>query len=102
MPSTASSTFPSTPEARCSPTRFRRNRAMRKIRIKRNQGALAAVVLSLFVASALVAAQGKGKAIPRTSDGRPDMQGYWTNQTFTPLERPAELKGKEFFTTEEA
>jgi hypothetical protein len=41
-------------------------------------------------------------AIPRTADGRPDMQGYWTNQTFTPLERPAELKGQEFFTKEEA
>ena len=51
--------------------------------------ALAAVTLALFVSAALVAAQGKGKAIPRTPDGRPDMQGYWTNQTFTPLERPA-------------
>ena len=30
------------------------------------------------------------------------MQGYWTNQTFTPLERPAQYKGKEFFTAEEA
>jgi hypothetical protein len=30
------------------------------------------------------------------------MQGYWTNQTFTPLERPAQYKGKEYFTAEEA
>ena len=42
------------------------------------------------------------KAIPRLSDGKPDMQGYWTNQTFTPLERPAQFKDKEFFTAEEA
>ena len=35
-------------------------------------------------------------------DGHPDMQGYWTNDTYTPLERPAELAGKEFFTPEEA
>ena len=30
------------------------------------------------------------------------MQGYWTNQTFTPLERPAQFKDKAFFTVEEA
>ena len=42
------------------------------------------------------------KPIPRLSDGKPDMQGYWTNQTFTPLERPAQFKDKEFFTAEEA
>jgi hypothetical protein len=42
------------------------------------------------------------KAIPRLMDGKPDMQGYWTNQTFTPLERPAQFKDKQFFTVEEA
>ena len=39
--------------------------------------------------------------LPRTPDGRPDLQGYWTTQTFTPLERPDHLAGKEFFTEEE-
>ena len=39
--------------------------------------------------------------LPRTSDGRPDLQGYWTTQTFTPVERPDHLAGKEFFTEEE-
>jgi hypothetical protein len=43
-----------------------------------------------------------GKPIPRLADGKPDMQGYWTNQTFTPLERPAQFKDKQFFTAEEA
>jgi hypothetical protein len=38
----------------------------------------------------------------KTPDGQPDLQGYWTNDTYTPLERPAELAGKEFFTQEEA
>ena len=38
----------------------------------------------------------------RTPDGQPDLQGYWTNATFTPLERPAAFAGKEFFTPEEA
>jgi hypothetical protein len=32
----------------------------------------------------------------------PDLQGIWTNQTLTPLERPADLAGKEFFTPAEA
>jgi hypothetical protein len=38
----------------------------------------------------------------RTPDGQPDLQGYWNSQTYTPFERPAELKDKEFFTPEEA
>jgi hypothetical protein len=42
------------------------------------------------------------KAIPRTPEGKPDMQGEWTNQTFTPLERPAQYRDKRFFTVEEA
>jgi hypothetical protein len=44
----------------------------------------------------------KPKSIPRLADGKPDMQGYWTNQTFTPLERPAQFKDKTYFTAEEA
>jgi hypothetical protein len=39
---------------------------------------------------------------PKTPDGVPDLQGIWTNVTITPLERPANLAGKEFFTPEEA
>ena len=38
---------------------------------------------------------------PRTPDGQPDLQGFWTNATFTPLERPKDVT-KEFFTKEEA
>src|SRR5712691_5719628 len=39
---------------------------------------------------------------PKTADGVPDLQGIWTNVTLTPLERPTDLAGKEFFTPEEA
>jgi hypothetical protein len=39
---------------------------------------------------------------PRTADGKPDMQGYWTNATYTPVERPAEFKDQEFFTVAQA
>jgi hypothetical protein len=38
----------------------------------------------------------------KTPDGKPDLQGYWTNVTITPLERPADLAGKQFFTPKEA
>ena len=38
----------------------------------------------------------------RTFDGQPDISGNWSNATYTPLERPAELKDKPFFTPEEA
>ena len=39
---------------------------------------------------------------PRTAAGHPDLQGHWTNDTYTPLERPAELGDKATFTREEA
>lgn len=39
--------------------------------------------------------------VPRTSDGVPDLEGFWTNQTYTPLERPSEVN-KAFYTVEEA
>lgn len=38
---------------------------------------------------------------PRTPDGRPDLQGYWTNNTVTPLERPKGLGAKEFYSEQE-
>jgi hypothetical protein len=38
---------------------------------------------------------------PRTPDGQPDLQGFWTNSTYTPLQRPANVD-KEFYTPEEA
>ena len=38
---------------------------------------------------------------PRTPDGQPDLQGYWSTQTFTPLERPEYLGNKAFYTEEE-
>ena len=37
---------------------------------------------------------------PRTPDGQPDIQGFWTNSTYTPLERPNNVT-KEFYTPEE-
>ena len=38
---------------------------------------------------------------PRTPDGRPDLEGVWTNNSLTPLERPKGLGAKEFYTEAE-
>jgi hypothetical protein len=40
--------------------------------------------------------------LPRTPWNHPDLQGRWTNATVTPLQRPPELAGKEFFSGTEA
>ena len=63
---------------------------------------VAAVVVSL--SSVPAAGQGRAGALegPRTPWGDPDLQGVWDYWTFTPLERPAELAGKDVLTDEEA
>jgi hypothetical protein len=64
---------------------------------------LAAIsVISLAPAASLSAGGAVPWALQHTPDGQPDLRGYWTNSTFTPLERPAELAGKEFMTEAEA
>jgi hypothetical protein len=47
--------------------------------------ALAALALPV----ALAAQAPDGWQVPRTSDGRPDLQGNWSNATMTPIQRPA-------------
>ncbi len=40
--------------------------------------------------------------VPRTVWGQPDLQGVWDFRTITPMERPDDLSGQEFLTSEEA
>ena len=72
--------------------------------------ALATIVAIAFLVPAPAAGQSAaaGEAagsaewtLPRTADVRPDLQGYWTTQTFTPIERPEHLGEQEFFSEEE-
>jgi hypothetical protein len=52
-------------------------------------------------AKAAPAAQSTKKwTAPRTPDGQPDLQGYWTNSTYVPLERPDKVT-KAFYTEQE-
>ena len=70
-------------------------------RSRRTFGAFALAIGLVLVTFATIAAQapatksasatpaGKGKpwSVPRTPDGKPDLQGNWSNETQTPLER---------------
>ena len=58
--------------------------------------------IGVVVVAASVAVAAQTWKPPRTPDGRPDLQGIWTNASITPLERPKELGAKEFFTEDEA
>src|ERR1051326_4382629 len=62
-------------------------------------------LLILMMAAVLVAsplkAQTKTWSPLRLPDGLPDLQGFWTNATYTPLERPKGVT-KPFYTREEA
>ncbi len=54
-----------------------------------------------LLAAAPLSAQTKKWTPARMADGHPDLQGFWTNSSYTPLERPKGVT-KEFYTKEEA
>jgi hypothetical protein len=62
--------------------------------------AVLSVAAALLLFADVLAQNAPG--IPRTPDGRPDLQGFWTNGTITPLLRPPEFANKEFLTPQEA
>ena len=63
------------------------------------------LVASLAAQSGLSQATTYGAAagwkVPRTVDGKPDLQGVWGNNSVTPMTRPAQWKNKELLTDAE-
>jgi hypothetical protein len=70
--------------------------------MKRLWCACAAGALVPFFAAAQTPAVKKIPAAPRNAYGQPDLEGIYSTATLTPLERPAELAGKQVFTEQEA
>ena len=65
-----------------------------------------ATVFVVAAAASLVSVPVTGQPVPewtmpRTPDGRPDLQGAWSFATITPLERPREDADRQFLTDEE-
>ena len=63
---------------------------------------LGIALLVLFTAGAASAQPHTKTAVPRTADGRPDLQGTWDFAQLTPFERPKEFADKTAVTEEEA
>ena len=64
--------------------------------------AVAAAAISTVVATPITQAFAQtpaaSGAVPKTSWGEPDLQGIWTDEFDTALQRPAQLANQEFFT----
>ena len=77
-----------------------------KQRIPASLAALAVVCAVVSLVPAPVAGQSRAGVpddwtVPRTADGQPDLQGVWSNNGTTPLERPVIFEGRTELTEEE-
>jgi hypothetical protein len=71
-------------------------------RVLRHLSALAVAAVVAGLMAGTVAGQSAGNwKVPRTPDGKPDLQGNWTNNSVTPLQRPPAWKDKKTLTDAE-
>jgi hypothetical protein len=59
------------------------------------------ILCILAVVTGSAACAQTGYQVPRTSDGQPDIQGVWANNTVTPVQRPDLFEDREFLTAQE-
>ncbi len=64
-------------------------------------GLATAAVAAASLAAPPAFAQSGDEPSPRTPWGHPDLQGYWTSSTYTPLERPESLGDQAFLSEAE-
>jgi hypothetical protein len=70
-----------------------------RTRLLTSIGALGVVVALLVLSSPTqITAQNEARPISMTPWGEPDLQGIWTVESDTPLQRPAQYANQEFFT----
>ena len=71
---------------------------------RRTSLGVVAAIAAAAVMTMAVPASGQSadtSPMPRTAWGHPDLQGYWTSSTYTPLERPESLGDQAFLSEEE-
>ena len=66
------------------------------------RAALALGTVFALTPLAAVSAPAASNALPRTSSGQPDISGYWSNATLTPMTRDSKLGDRLVFTPAEA
>ena len=68
---------------------------------KQHVTAIAIVLVTTVAPSGWAGQAPDGWTVPRTADGRPDLQGIWANDSATPFQRPEALGNRATLTDEE-
>jgi hypothetical protein len=64
-------------------------------------GSCTAPIIAMMIVCTATGSSAQNSPIPRTPWGDPDLQGIWTDETTTPLQRAAKYASQEFFTDEQ-
>jgi len=77
------------------------SRVLRQISALAIAAAVAGLMASTVAGQSSLPPKPKPSAVPRTPDGKPDLQGNWSNNSVTPLQRPEVWKNKTTLTDAE-